>query len=344
MSNVGPAEYVDVMLRDTAGGPRAHFHGAARCACWSACPVCSSALRIERAEEIRRTVEAMKVQGYLPFLLTLTLAHSMGDDLRSLSRALQKCWRSLWAGQPGKKLRASLGMDHYIRGDDTTYGRNGWHPHWHVVMFARRQPSAAAVDRLKASWHAAVLKTLGRHYVPTWTRGADVRACRRDEYIAKLGLEVVSAATKTDGGLNPWAIARRAAAGDHESLELWTTYTAAKRGARQLVWSRQLRAAAQLGAERTDQEIVDAEGRDADETHIASFPAHLWREVARCPGALFAVLRGAEDGGRMGAAVAAGLYLYGLAPPERGELPDPIQLELFALIAPCGELTERAAA
>lgn len=334
----GSARYVHVVIRATENGPHGHYHGTVRCGSWSACPVCSWAIRGERAKDVTRCVQWWREQGGAVELLTLTFAHSMGDELRPLRVAMQRCWRMLFAGDSGKKLRRDLGIEHYVRGTDDTYGRNGWHPHLHVVLFTRPAGNRArAVAQLRARWHACVLKHLGRHHVPSWSRGADVRECHRDEYIAKLGLELTSAQTKVGKGETPWDIARRAAAGDQGAVELWMAYCAATHGVRQLVWSRKVRNAAGLGAEQTDQEIADAVDNDAEETLVASIPAPLWDRVAYIPGAPFAIISAAEDRGRMGVAEQIGLFTLGLAPPEPGEDPDQLVLQLFDSIAPCDD-------
>jgi hypothetical protein len=336
--------HVAVMIRAT----RAHFHGTLRCASWCACPVCSVALRIERSNDVVKCVNWWRDNPDCEvLLLTLTLAHSMGDDLRALNKALQRCWRHLWAGKPGARLKRLLGLDHYIRGADHTHGTNGWHPHFHAVLFVRTIPDAArALSELKARWHSAVLRELGREYAPSWSKGVDLRPAKREgDYLVKLGLELTSSETKTASkGRTPWEIARSAAAGDHDSVVLWDVYVKAMKGVRQLVWSRQLRKLAGVGEELTDEQIVNAEGNDAEEVHVADVPVRVWHEVAHKPGALYAIKLGAETGGRMGVAHAINLYRYGLAPPDPGEPTDQLTLDLFAAMAPVIPASSLAAA
>jgi Replication protein len=332
---------VDVLTRETPNGLRAHFHGTIRCASPFICPPCSAQLRRDRARDVVSCVNWWRGEDGNVELLTLTLRHSLGDDLRELNRARQRAWRALTAGKPWKALAARIGLAHYVRGTDDTHGRHGWHPHFHVLLFTR-QPAglrarARAVRDLRARWQRAVRKALGNAHVPSW-RGVDLRACRSDEYVTKLGLEVVSPETKRArrGGLTPWEIAGRTVAGDGDAALLWSGYVRAMRGARQLTWSRGLRAAAALGAAKSDQEIVDAIDNDAPEVHVASIPSEIWDDVASKPGALYAIKRGAEHGGVMGVAVAIGLYRWGLSPPEQGEDPDQLILELALDIAPNG--------
>jgi hypothetical protein len=106
------------------------------------------------------------------------------------------------------------------------------------------------------------------------------------------------------------------------------------KGVRQLTWSRGLRAAAELTDERTDQEIVDGIDDEAAELHVASIPADVWDEIAAAPGALYAIKRAAESGDLLQIAAAIALYRWGLAPPDPGEPPDALVLELLQQIAP----------
>jgi hypothetical protein len=273
-------------------------------------------------------------------LLTLTLRHELGDDLGELNRARQRAWRIFTAGKPWKRLATRLGVAHVIRGTDDTHGAAGWHPHLHVLLFTRppaegARARARLLTELRHRWARAVRKSIGPDHVPNW-RGVDLRPCRKDEYVTKLGLELVAPNTKRArrGGATPWDIASSAAAGDQTAAVLWVGYTKAMKGVRQLTWSRGLRVAAALEAEKTDQQIIDGVDDDAAELHVASIPAAIWDEISGHAGALFAIKRAAESGGVLAVAATIALYRWGLAPPDDGEPPDPFVLELAREIAP----------
>jgi hypothetical protein len=303
--------------------------------------VCSAQLRGERSKIVVQCVQWWRDQGdgRDVELLTLTLRHELGHDLRVTDRALKRSWRSLVQGKPWKKLARRLGVCYYIRGRDDTHGRAGWHPHFHVVLFT--QPTrgikarAKAVTLLRRRWEKCVARHVGQEYVPTW-RGVDLRLCKKDEYIAKLGLEVTSPATKIArrGGLTPWQLGQLAAAGDESARGLWKLYVRAIKGSRQLTWSRGLRSAAGITDQRSDQDIADGIGEDVEETHVASIPAEIWEEIADKPGALYALKKAAERDGALGVATAIGLYRWGLSPPEPGEATDQLVLDLLIAIAP----------
>lgn len=105
-------------------------------------------------------------------------------------------------------------------------------------------------------------------------------------YLAKLGLEVASIATKTatsDAHLTSWGIAQQAAAGDKRARALWAEHAQAMRGKRQLTWSRDIRDRLALGDERSD-DAVAADGsplRDEDERLLGRIGGDEWDARAR---------------------------------------------------------------
>jgi hypothetical protein len=119
-------------------------------------------------------------------------------------------------------------------------------------------------------------------------------ANRVARYLTKLGLELAGIGTKTGktGHFTSWDIAREAAAGDARFAELWKEHARCMLGARQLTWSRGLRAYAGLLPERTDEEIAtDPLAPCEVERLLGVIPGPLWDASAQSMGqALFAEL------------------------------------------------------
>jgi hypothetical protein len=119
-----------------------------------------------------------------------------------------------------------------------------------------------------ALWFKRELETLGKpkDFLPDLEHGVWIEPVRDSasdadrvaRYLAKLGLELAGIATKTgkNGHFTSWDIAREAATGDARFAELWKEHGRCMLGARQLTWSRGLRAYAGLLPERTDEEIA----------------------------------------------------------------------------------------
>lgn len=101
--------------------------------------------------------------------------------------------------------------------------------------------------------------------LPDATHGVDVRRCddsqRVGYYLTKLGLELTAISTKSADAdsMTPWDIARAAVSGSTQHQSLWREHAMAMLGARQLTWSRALRARLGMVSERTDAEILEAE-------------------------------------------------------------------------------------
>lgn len=244
---------VQVQRRPDGGVSRC---GVLSCGSVWACPVCASRIYLGRAEELKRAMQSWEGRT---LLLTATVRHALGDDLKALRKALSEAWRSLWAGKAGMRRRRQWGLAHTVRGLEVTYGANGWHPHLHVLAFTRHDVPENVQLELREAWIAAVTRKLGPQHAPTFERGLDVRETSCAEYLAKLGLEVASIESKAPRGAasrTPWQIAKDAAAGDKQSAQLWRTFCRDMLGARQLCWSKGAKQA--LGVkERSDQELAE---------------------------------------------------------------------------------------
>ena len=225
-------------------------------------------------------------------LLTLTVRHALGDDLREVRRVLTSAWRRMFQGEPGRRLRAALGIAHHVRALEVTHGPNGWHPHLHALIFHRAAPRWDALELVRERWR----KIVGRMRpaaTPSHERGADLRASHRSDYIAKLGLEVGSIATKaarSKGGRTPWEIAANAAAGDVDERALWVTYTESMHGARQLTWSKGARKALGLPEDDEDEEHA----AEPPAMLVVNVPGEVWDHWSKVPGWTAELLRRAR--------------------------------------------------
>lgn len=217
-----------------AGGDgRAAYRGVQRCARVWICPTCSRAIAGRRAKAI--SVAWGLIED--PVMVTLTIKHEWGESLPAVLGRVQDAWRKVrtgkgaWAGE-------------YVRVLEVTTGRRGgWHPHFHVLT--SRSGAQALIDR----W---VLKS-----------GASPDACKISEtdesgvgeYLAG---EMLGSHYK---GRSQWALLARAVDGDDRAAWLWEQFEDGIKGARQVTWSRKLRAAVSdvLGApaDASDESIVE---------------------------------------------------------------------------------------
>lgn len=276
---------------DGRSNDRAHFSGLMRCGSVWACPVCSSVIRGDRAEEIRETVRLnQEADGGVVFV-TATLRHKSQDSLeRSLDAAL-KGWRALMQGKAWKSFSARWDVRGVVRALEVTYGDNGWHPHVHAIFLTGgKLPDEAAREwkkNLFPRWARAVERFGGR--MPSKLRGLDVQIANEDgevlaTYMSKmqdegkrsaavdLGLELARGDLKDarsssivpfqllDPGVRDYTPERRA--------ELWVEYVAATKGRRMLTWSVGLRAALGQEVEKTDEQILEEAEQSEEQFRI----------------------------------------------------------------------------
>jgi hypothetical protein len=250
------------------------------------CPRCSAAIRAERAEEIRdvlaRYVEVGRdVVGerWGALLVTLTIRHGAGDDLRSTRKGLSRAYRRLRQGRWWVEFRERVRLDGSVRAWDLTHGEHGWHPHLHGIWFVR-DPSLLerCRDELSDRWRACVRLEMGEAYVPDDEHGCVVSLGAIGSYVAKLGLELASVGSSKvarEGHRTPWQIAVDWT--EHhrpEDQALWKAYLKGTHGWRFLEWTRAFRAVLEVP------EREDPPAPDSSEEVVAKVMPDMWRELA----------------------------------------------------------------
>jgi hypothetical protein len=245
---------------------------------------CAAVIYASRAKEVTTAIErwagpAATRRDTSVSMLTLTVAHEYGDDLHTVCDVLSRAKSALFRGEPGARLRRMLGMKHSVRAREVTYGRNGWHPHFHILIFHERPPAPGALEALlnagKRWWRAFArrrLRTSGTEQISPLCRIHRKARARDHEHHQQ---------ERKNGSLAPWEIARRAArGGGAESERLWVEYTEGMHGAQQLVWSDGARDA--LGLKEPDDDV-----EHAVEDHgmpVAKIEKPVWKYCSNMPG------------------------------------------------------------
>jgi hypothetical protein len=275
----------------------AYFRGVQRCGSVWECPVCALRIRANRAGELKSAVEAWGPDAVA--MLSLTVRHGLGDDLRAVRQGVANSFRRLINGQPWKRFCSKFGLQHHVRSIEVTHGAHGWHPHLHVLFFLEvkltEDEQTEASAWLQERWARCVRRALGADFVPN-EHGVDLRESKRADYLAKFSLELTDPGTKRARGKNrtPLQIAASAATGKRQADEtLWVAYCSGMRGAKMLTWSRGLREAVDLNLEHTDQEVVDAEEQQPAEA-VAVIASWAWDAIRHHRGLPCAILEAAE--------------------------------------------------
>lgn len=246
---------------------KAHWSNVQRCGSIWTCPVCAKQITEKRREELKQGVKTWKdrFQGGI-LLLTLTNSHSASHSLRSLIAGQKKALGYFFGDRKGKFLLDDcLGREYQVRAFEVTHGKNGWHPHYHILIFTNGQPLENFFE-LKQS--------LSKHWInccqkanlplPSLQYGLDIRdGSYAEQYVSKWGVE--SELTKghikkgREGGLTPFDLLQSSML-EHELSEqhgkLYQEFGVAFKGARQLVWSRGLKKLLEI-EEKTDEELAE---------------------------------------------------------------------------------------
>lgn len=262
-----------VSVGDGGDGKRlAAFEGHETCSSAWVCPVCSSKIRARRGAEVHQGLEKwFSEDGHSAMLVTVTVRHHMGDPLDGLLRGMASAWRKLVGSRRYRKFCEANGVIGYIRALEITYGRNGWHPHHHMLLLVDGVVNEAVAEALRRLllqlWSSAVehegLGVPNEHAVDVKPIGRDWQRVAAD-YVTKIvegfSAEVTGSENKSarDGNIVPFQLLDD---DDPESVRAWREYAEATKGRRCIWWSRGLRDKLGLGVEATDDEVMNTEER-----------------------------------------------------------------------------------
>ena len=254
------------------------FSGLQTCGSVWACPVCSAKIAERRRAEIIAAMAAHNAAGGCVHMLTLTAPHQRGDDLAELLANQAKALNSFWNDRHVKAVLWEMGTVGQIRALEVTHGRksahnNGWHPHYHVLLFNGLEPHLMRYDslrleqmtewmlRLYAVWARVCVKAgLGE---PSLQHGLKLDdGSHAAKYVSKWGLEdemTKGHTKKAIHGETPFDFLR-AYVEDHNDKQagaLFKEFAETFKGKRQLHWSSGLKKRYAIG-EKSDVEISEA--------------------------------------------------------------------------------------
>lgn len=275
----------------------AHYSGLQTCGSVWRCPVCSAKIAERRRVEIAQAMDAHKAAGGCVNMLTLTCPHQAKDNLADLLKKQAKALNSFWADRQVKGVLAAMESIGQIRALEVTHGRkseqnNGWHPHYHVLIFGGAAVDLARRDvfqwddwqtLLFMRWvNACMLAGLG---APSRAHGLKLDdGSKAAQYVSKWGLEdeMTKGHSKKAkaGGETPFDLLRAALAddGDMQARALFQEFAQCFKGKRQLSWSNGLKARFNQ-AEKTDEEL--AAEQDDRAVLLGLLTVDQWRDVLK---------------------------------------------------------------
>ena len=280
-----------------------HYANLMVCGMPWTCPICATRISERRCDEIELAVERhIEQTGGRVFMLTLTFPHGSEDDLKCMLKRFRKALARFKGSRRIGKLKQLLDVSGVIRALEVTWGRlNGWHPHVHEIWLVGPEFEDVNLEWLQAElfllWCRAC-KSSGFEEPDTYHGVAISLGEGVSGYITKwgMGAELTKAHCKhgRNGRYTPWDLLRwHQETSEEQPAALFREYAQAFHGARQLVWSRGLKARYGIG-EHTDQDL--AERQEEEAVIVMRIPWADWLRVCRCRGR-GTVLVLAENGG-----------------------------------------------
>lgn len=314
-------------------GGVAHYAGLVTCGKIHLCPVCGPKIRAVRAESMDAYGKAWEGAGHALAMVTLTMRHYSRMPLGTLRKAARgglvadqhDAWILAFGNRAGKQwqqLKRAFGVVGYTRAWEVTHGENGWHPHFHVLLWLDTPWSQDQADAFEAAvfarWSRALHKVGG--YTIAEGRGVRVDVAAAGDtgvmarYLTKLqdgsakfervGQEMNRVDLKTGkrASRTPFEILQQfASTGDVAELDLWLEYERGAFNVRALHWSKGMEAVLAELVEvdtRTDEEIA---AEEVGGEPLALIPADTWyRHIVRHRGRALQLLRVAESIGQAG--------------------------------------------
>lgn len=295
---VAPMVSLHLVETHENGAARASFRGVKVCGNVWGCPVCAARIAHKRQAEANTALAWARGMGLIPVMLTLTARHGRTDTLAGLLDGMKEAKRALRQHRAWKAIKGRICGT--ITATEMTHGQgNGWHPHFHEVLFIEADDEAEAlalVAPLGDAWRASLRgKGLDGAAAAFDAQGAGAAG----SYLAKWGageeLTLNGQKRGRKGGRTPRQLLRAAGEGDGHARALWAEYFRATSGRRrrQLVWSPGLKAAVGLD-EVEDQDAAQEEAEAHELDALAEWDREGWQKVR---GKRVRLLEAAERGG-----------------------------------------------
>lgn len=284
----------DIEVCKGATHGKSFYQGLLACGCVWTCPVCTAKISQRRRLELQAALASAATKGILVHFVTLTIPHGIGDDIEilndRLSGALHRMSQGMYSVKSQMKKALPKSVIHgYIRAFEVTHGVNGFHPHYHLLVFTSADVNSDVLHGFYFnSWlRACRLSGLSE---PSLEHGCSVEdGGYAHEYISKWGLgnEMTCAHVKTarsNKGVTPWGLLRAILDGDdieyppERAAALFQVYVGGFRGRRQLHWSVGLRKLLELSQEISDEALVEAPDDDSAWV-LATLDVDQWRAI-----------------------------------------------------------------
>jgi len=251
---------------------KAHWSNVQRCGSVWTCPVCAKQITEKRRLELEKGINKWKsAHNGSVLLLTLTFSHSVNEPLNFLLAGQRKAYKRFCENTRVCNLMKLMTVEHKVKGFEVTYGKNGWHPHNHILLLTSETVKnfSQYIEELSKIWiHCCVKSGLN---APSMEHGLDIRNGEyAEKYVSKWGLEheMTKGHVKQgrNGGLTPFDLLQYSmidVSFNNRTLgSLFQEYAISVKGTRQLIWSRGLKKLLEI-EEKTDEELAEETEQEA---------------------------------------------------------------------------------
>jgi hypothetical protein len=221
--------------------------------------------------------------------LTLTNPHTRRDNLGDMLKAQSLAMSRFNGDRFSKLIWSDMGCIGTVRAWEVTHGRmrptdNGWHPHFHILIFCASGLDLEAFrPRIYSAWANSC--RLAGLPIPSQRHGITLEdGSRASEYVSKglwgLDREMTKGhMKKANKGETPFDLLRAFLSdADKQAAALYREFALTFHGRRQLVYSKGLKAHFEL-VEKTDQEISQEIDESAE--RLGSISLDQWRVICR---------------------------------------------------------------
>lgn len=281
-SRISKEDGVDVYLNKLRN--KANYGNVVRCGNPWGCPVCASIISEGRKNEVKKAMDWWKSQGGQVLLMTITVPHYSTTDIKSLKTGIKKSYGYLMKGtRASQDLFKRFGIAHYISAFEVTHGKNGFHPHYHILLFTNTSENQSVMRQAFYDVWVSCCDKSGLDK-PSFKHGLDIRdGHHASRYVSKWGLEHEITKSHMKKGKNdsktPFDLLRDFAETSNEnSGKLFAIYYLAFKGSRQLNWSRGLKKLSNT-VEQTDAEIVNETDNLAE--LMFKLDIELWQPIRK---------------------------------------------------------------
>jgi plasmid rolling circle replication initiator protein Rep len=276
-----------VDVRYDADKNRASFGNLQYCGSVWTCPDCSKKVSLAKKELIAQAVTSANAKGLHVAMLTLTIPHYLGDDLKDLLTKMKKAKNYLFTNRNSREWFAQqFPITGEITATEVKYSdRNGFHPHLHILLFLDREYQREDIQRIEGEiydfWaEKCVKRGLGK---PSRKHGVDLKMEKTGEqtfasYIAKWGLasELTQSHMKIGkrnmSSLTMWEVlelAQMEASTKDKYSHIFRTYAKAFKGARQIRPSNGLLELLGLKNIEDDEELANQKEEESSQIYDA---------------------------------------------------------------------------